>query len=268
MLTAATPSTGTRRVRRRQRRHLRQERAASVAAHCVEGLQAHGVGCARPFRLNRRRLGGDSQRVRRCRRHRRGSRRRHLRQERAASVAAVRSPVSASKVYGANVGGCVSISARTSAATGQQLPRQTMPTPSARLTAVACAVSSIYGANVGGLAAIVGASDDADAIGAAHGGDSGDTFDRNAPRPAATAATMPTGSRRNRRGLLVACLCIDADRNAAQPSRLCGCLCRVEGLQAHGVGCACPLRRECRRLGGDSWRVRRCRRHRRGSRRR
>ena len=95
-----------------------------------------------------------------------------------------------------------------------------MPTPSARLTAATpstgtrrvrrgCAVACLrveglrrerrrlcvhFGANVGGYRATVAASDDADTIGAAHG----------------------------------------------------GCLCRVE-----------YLRRECRRLGGDSQRVRR-----------
>ena len=180
-LTAATMPTGTRRVRR----------GSAVACLCVEGLQAHGVGCARPFRREHRRLQGNSCRVRRCRHHRRGSRRQTM----PTGTRRVRARLTASKGYRLTA----ESSRRNRRGSRRRQCRQDR------------------GANVAACWLPVSAS-------------------------------MPTGTRRNRRGCAVACF-------------------RVEGLQAHGVGLARPFRRERRRLQGNSCRVRRCRHHRRGSRR-
>ena len=147
---------------------------------------AHGVGCARLFRRECRRLGGDSQRVRR-------RQRRRCRQERGATVAAVWLPVSASKGYrltawavrvrsGANVGGLAAIVSASGGDSGDTFDRITGSRLKCRRLC-----GCLFRLNRRGLAV------DAD---------SGDTFDRNAPRPAATAATPSTGTRRVRRGSL------------------------------------------------------------------
>ena len=108
-----TAATGSRRVHcTSRRRQCRQDRGGIVAAVRLPVSVSKGyratAAAVRPFRLNRRRLGGDSQRVRRCRQRRTGLRRRQRRQDRGATVAGVRLPVSASKGNGANGGGCAS----------------------------------------------------------------------------------------------------------------------------------------------------------------
>ena len=198
--TAATMPTGTRRNRRGcavarlligaatgQRRRLCVE-SWSATARTVE---VYTVAALRPFRLNREGLQGDRRLGNRCRHHRHGSRRRRCRQERCATVAAVRLPVSAEKVlqdhggavrpFGLNREGLQRDRRRIRRCRQRrhaQQRRQRRQERGATVAAVALPVSAVkcYRATAAalrrsGYRLIDGLAIDADTIGAPHGGD-------------------------------------------------------------------------------------------------